>query len=108
TDSRSCIFPGCASNETLDAGGGAAPVLSGMRPRKYGEPSGATAVSDTRAGVSVLRAWSPGGRGIGSHTKVTFVLPAEPRSVPTQVRITRDRVGVAIAAIAVSTAFGGS
>jgi hypothetical protein len=61
-----------------------------------------------RAGDSVARAASPGGRGTGSHTSVTFVFPPAPRSVPIHVRTSLDRDGTEMDARAVDTAFGGS
>ena len=120
TESRSCTLPGGASNVTrcgsafaaavaavvADAAAppGAAPppvpldpiTVAGTLPRKYGEPSGAIAISDTRAGSS--RGRSPGAFGSGSQTKVTFVLPFSPREVPIHVRTTLARDGRATAA----------
>src|SRR5262245_36604868 len=116
---RSCILPGAASNvirpgvlgAAADAAD-AAPLVAAAGapgstlPRKYGEPSGAAAISETRVGSS-LALRSPGGRTIGSHTKVTFVLPFSPRDVPIHVRTTLARLGRAVAAvIAASTGFG--
>ncbi len=51
TDSRSCIVPGFASKTTRDNLGAVdAATASGTRPRKIGEPSVATAMTDTRDG----------------------------------------------------------
>ena len=76
TDKRSCILPGCASKTTRDGDADAAGAASGTRPRKYGDPSGAMAITDTRAAVPEFRAVSPGAFGIGSHTNETFVRPS--------------------------------
>jgi len=74
-------------------------------PRNDGEPSGAIAISETRAGSS--RAASPGAFGSGSHTKVTRVFPFSPRDIPTHERTTLARDGRMTAlAIAVSTGLG--
>ena len=83
-----------------------ASARAGTRPRKYGDPSGPTAISDTRAG-SLADARSPGDRAIGSHTKVTRVFPFSPRDVPIQVRTTLARLGRLTAeARAASTGLG--
>src|SRR5262249_34078520 len=105
---RSCTLPGGTSKTAragVDVVGDGVP---GTRPRKYGEPSGATAVTDTRAGASAVLAGSPGIFGAGSQTKVTRVLPLAPRSVPIQVRTTRERAAGAILDNAAVSAFGGS
>src|SRR5262245_14093596 len=60
-----------------------------------------------RAGRSASRTGSPGGRGVGSQTKVRRVLPFSPRDVPTHVRTVRLR-GTTFAAIADSTGLGGT
>ena len=110
TASRNCTLPGTASNVTEPPAGAVvddAAAASGDLPRKYGEPSGATAVTDMRAATSVALAGLPGARGTGSQTSVTRVLPPAPRSVPIQVRTRReDRIGVVMVASAVVTAFG--
>ena len=91
TARRSCTLPGAASKVTdPPVGTPLAGAVFGERPRKYGEPSGAVAVTDIRAGVSPARATSPAVRGRGSHTKVTRVLPFSPRSVPSHVRTMRE------------------
>src|SRR5579863_7125375 len=116
---RSWIFPGGTSNETRDgvrlaeappaaaaaAGAVEASVTSGTFPRNDGEPSGAIAISDTRAGSS--RGRSPGDLGSGSQTKVTRVLPFSPRDMPTHERTTVAPDGRTTAlAIATSTGLG--
>ena len=83
-----------------------ASATSGTRPRKYAAPLSPRAINDTRAGSSVRR--SPGAFATGSQTNVIFVLPSAPRSDPIHVRTTRARDGAVMAAIAVSTALGGS
>ena len=113
TERRSCIGPGFASNSTRDGARGElsapaaeapgsfgdvdASTASGTRPRNTGEPSGATAITDTRAGGSFEPPdRSPGGRGIGSQTNVTLVLPFSPRDVPIHVRIERLRAAAVV------------
>src|SRR5438132_1306973 len=87
---------------------GDAAAAAGTRPRKYGEPSGATAVIDTRAGSSDPATRSPGAFGTGSQTSVTRVLPFSPREVPIHVRTTFARPGRLIDASAASTGLGGA
>ena len=118
TEMRSWILPGGTSKVTRDgprpatrrpppAGAGAvdASATSGTLPRNDGEPSGAIAISDTRAGSS--RGRSPGDFGSGSQTNVTRVLPFSPRDMPTHERTTLARDGRTTAlAIAASTGLG--
>src|SRR6187549_1922682 len=114
---RSWIFPGGTSKLTRDgpraadvppaaaAGAADASAASGTLPRNDGEPSGAIAISDTRAGSS--RGRSPGDLGSGSQMNVTRVLPFSPRDMPTHERITLAREGRTTAlVIAASTGFG--
>ena len=64
-------MPGGTSNVSRDAVGAAAAAdaagggdsASGTRPRKSGAPSLEVAISDTRAGCSELRSWSPAALG---------------------------------------------
>ena len=93
---RMSIGPGAAVNVTLAPGlaaGAAAPGGRGAAsrsgasptgPRNTGRPSGAVAVSITRAGTSLARPASDPPNG--SHTNVTRVWPPAARSMPVQNR----------------------
>ena len=97
---RTCIGPGSASKLTTRG--------SATRPRKYGSPVGAIAVTASRAGGSSRAAADPGDCATGSHASVTRVLPFSPRAVPIQVLIRSRREAVASVDSAAVTAVGAS
>ena len=107
TESLSCIFPGPAANVTrdpraADAAGAPPPSSPGgaagsRRIRhaapEYGEPSGATAVSDTRAGCLAAGLAAPGrpGHRLPHERDPGLTVVAALRAI--HVRTTRERVG---------------
>ena len=96
--------PGGASNDTRAGDGGRRHVARrGHASAEIRRAVGRDGRERRRARACLpARAARPACCGTGSQTNVTRVLPFSPRSVPIQVRTTRARDGVVMAASAVS------